>query len=204
MNFPGQGYGQPPQQGYAPQQGYGGQPGYGAPQPGYGQQPQVPQPITQSVEDFWANNSGGGGGAPSFDFTPATPMVKGTIVHMAARQRTDMATRVPKFNKDGSPQMQLEVTLQTDLRNWQAVKSIPGQTNAQTGQVIPLPPEQDDGKRRIYLWYTLRDAVSEALREAGIQAPKVGDELAAQVVGTQPNPKGKEPIKVYKAWYQAL
>lgn len=197
MNFPAQGYGQAPQQGYQPQQGYGGQPGYGqAPQ-------QAPQPITQSVEDFWANNSGGGSGAPSFDFTPATPAIKGTITHMIARQRTDMATKAPKFNKDGvTPQMQLEVTLQTDLRGWQAVKNIPGQTNPQTGQTVPLPPEHDDGKRRIYVWFTLRDAVTEALREAGVQAPTVGGQLAVQVVGTRPNDKGKEPIKVYKAWYQ--
>ena len=58
MNFPAQGYGQQPQQGYAPQPGYGQAPqqGYGAPQQ------QAPQPITQSVEDFWAANSGGGSG----------------------------------------------------------------------------------------------------------------------------------------------
>jgi hypothetical protein len=203
MNFPAQGYGQ------APQQGHGGQPGYGqqAPQQGFGgqpQQPQVPQPITQSVDDYWAQNSGGGRGAPSYFFTPEAPAVRGTIVDMQARQRTEVGTGVPKFNKDGKPQMQLEVTLQTDLRGWQGVKpdKIPSQTNPQTGQSFPLPPEHDDGKRRVYVWYTLRDALQEAMQEAGVQQPKVGDMLAVQVVGTQPNPVGGNAIKVYKAWIQ--
>lgn len=200
MNFPAPGW--QPQQGF-PQ----GQPNYGAPQQGFQQQgygqPQAPQPITQSTEDFWASNSGGGGGAPSFNFSQETPMVKGTITHMIARQKTDPKTKAPKFNKDGvTPQMQLEVTLQTDLRGWQAVKNVPGQTNPQTGQVVPLPPEQDDGKRRIFLWYTLRDAVADAMTAAGVQAPKVGDQLAVQYVGDQPNPVGGNPIKNYKAWIQ--
>lgn len=201
MNFPAQGYGQAPQQGYQPQPGYGQAPqqqGF-APQ---GQMPQQPQPATQSVDEFWAQNSGGGGGAPSYDFTPQAPRVMGTIVDMKARQRTEMGTGALKFDKNGNPQMQLEVTLQTELRGWQSVKNIPVQTDPQTGQQAPQSPEHDDGKRRIYVWYTLRDALTAAMAEAGVQQPKIGDQLAVQVVGTQPNPKGREPIKVYKAWIQ--
>jgi len=186
MSFPAPAYGQ------QPQQGFGGPP----------QQPQAPQPFTQTVDEFWQQNSGGGGGAPSYDFTPQAPMVKGTIVDMKARQRTEMGTGALKFDKNGKPQMQLEVTLDTELRGWQGVKNIPTDTNPQTGQETPRPAEADDGKRRIYVWYTLRDAVTAAMAEAGVTQPKQGDMLAVQVVGTQPNQKGGTPIKVYKAWIQ--
>src|SRR5690606_39712077 len=102
-----------------------------------------------------------------------------------------------------SSDLQLEVTLQTDLRNWQGVKPdrIPTWTNPQTGQVEQQPPQNDDGKRRIYVWFKMRDAVEEAFRSAGLQQPLVGDMLAVQLVGYEPT-QGGNPTKLYKAWYQ--
>lgn len=190
MNFPQQGWGQPQQQQYAPQQQYAAAPA------------QAPQPVTQSVEDFWAENSGTGGGAPSFNFAPDSPQVYGKIVDMVARQRTEYSKEgggAPKFYKDGRPQMQLEVTLQTDLRGWAAVKRVPTDANPTTGAPEPRSPELDDGKRRIFLWYTLRDAVAKAVTEAGKSAPAIGDMLGVRVSGTIPNPKGEKPILTYDA-----
>lgn len=193
MNFPQQGWGQ------QPQQGFGGQPNYGAPQQG-------PQPVTQSVDQFWENNSGSGGGAPSFDFSPATPRVIGTIVEMQARQQTEMSANgqgKPKFFPDGQPMMQLEVTLQTELRGWAAVKNIPQVVvDPATGATAPKPPDQDDGKRRIYVRYKLLQALNQAIQANGGNKPKIGDKLAAWVVGTEPNKNGGNPIKLYQAALQ--
>lgn len=187
MNYPPQGW-QPPQQGY-PQQ-----PAQQAPQQ---------QGVTQSADDFWATQSTGGGGAPSFNFEQLGDTVSGTIVKQEARQRTDAATRALKFNKDGSPQMQLEITLQTELRGWAKVKNVPTAPSPTPGQQgPPLPPDQDTGLRRIYVWFTMRDAVGEATAPHGGRT-EAGATLAVRWVGNRPpaNP-GMSPSKEYKAWYK--
>lgn len=189
-----------PQQGWQPQQYIAGPPGPAA----YGQQqPQVAQPLTATAEEFWSDNGGGGGGAPSYDFRQHGDTVSGTIVSQQARQRTDPKTREPKFNqKDGRPQMQLEITLQTDLRNWDKVKNVPlGPPAAPGQQGQPLPPQADTGLRRIYAWYTLRDAIAEA---TGNQSTQVGAHLAVRYVGDQPpSAPGLSAVKLYQARYQA-
>lgn len=202
----GGGYPQPypPQQapgGYAPQ-GYpqgGGYPapgGYAPPQPGYPQQPpQAPQQVAlPSADDFF---SGGGSGAPSFDFKGVNHGLIGIITHQQVRQRTKMGSNEKLWNKDGSPQVQLEVTLQTSLRNWQDVKNVPTGEDGQT----PLPPQADTGLRRIYVWYKMRDAVQQAVATAGAKHLEIGGELGVMQTGTEPNPQGGNPIRTYRAKY---
>lgn len=184
MNFPNP-YPQPSPQAY-------GQQAYGAPQ-----QPQVPQqPLaTQSVDEFFAG--GVGGGAPSAGLGEINSQVVGTIVDMKASQRTKMGTNEPLFNKDGSPQMQLIVTLQTQHRGWENVKKVPT-TTGPDGREYQKDPNEDDGKRRIFVWYTLRQAFEQALVAIGQTTPKIGDEVAVRVSQHDPNPMGGQPIKQYQ------
>ena len=70
--------------------------------------------------------------------------VSGTIVHQQVRQRTEVGTTTLRWNKDGSPQMQLEITLQTQLRGWQGVKSVPTGPPGPQGQ--PGQPQQPRGR----------------------------------------------------------
>lgn len=206
QGYPQQPYGQPQApQGY-PQQPYGQAPQpqqpYAQPQPQgpYGQAPQqqVPQGATQSVDEFFARS---GGGAPSFDFAEPGAQVVGTIVDMQVRQQTKISgpgePKVFLFFDDGTPRMQLEITLQTQLSGWQGVKNVP--THNVNGQEVPKPPQEDDGKRRIYVRYKLKDAVDKALEAAGKKAPAVGDQLAVRWSGSEQNPKGRDPIKLYEA-----
>lgn len=170
-----------------------------------GQQGMPPQPVTQSAEAWFGEQQArSGGGAPSFAFANIGDTVQGEIVHMEGRQRTRMEDGQLLFFKDGTPQMQLVVTLQTELRGWQQVVTVPTVTDPQ-GNKVPLGPEHDDGKRRIYVWYTLKEAFMNALQQAGVGSPNVGDLLAVRFSGTRPNPKVQngKPSKEYQVMYRA-
>jgi hypothetical protein len=193
----------PPQQ-YQPQPGYPqqGHPAQAPQQPtaSYGQapQPQAPaQPLaTQTVDEFFARS---GGGAPSFYFDQPGAQVVGTIADMQVRQQTQIGTNAPLFFDDGTPRMQLEVTLQTQLSGWQGVKPDKIPTHNVNGQDVPKPPSEDDGKRRIYVRYKLKDALDKALAAAGKKAPAIGDQLAVRWSASETNPMGGNPIKLYEA-----
>ena len=204
MSFPNPGFQQPQQQGYpapaaqpafqqqAPQQQY-------APQ----QQAPMPQPITQNVDDWFAQNQGGSG-APSFKFNQDGDTVQGEVVHMEARQQTDMESGKPLFfDHDGSPRMQLIVTLQTDLRGWQGVGTIPTDKDA-GGNDVPRDPSLDDGRRRIYVKSKMQYALMDALRATGSKKLNEGDRLAVRQIGTEPNPKVKngQPVRLYAVVHQ--
>lgn len=188
MNYPNQQWGQqaPGQQGWptAPQ-------GFPAGQ----QQAAAPQGATQSAEDFFASQGGGGVFGPSFFFGAPGATVQGKIVFMEGRQKTDPNGNL-RFDKNGKPLMQLVVTLETALRNWEGTNPAKPPTDKDGN---PLPPTADDGKRTIYLWYTLRDAVTEAMQKAGVTSLKEGDDLAVRVTGARPNPLGGNAIKEYAA-----
>lgn len=204
MSFPNPGFQQPQQQpAYAPppQQGYQ-QPapqGYAPPQ---GQQPPMPQPITQDV-DSWFEQNQGGAGAPSFKFNQDGDQIVGEVADMQARQQTDMESGRPLFFDDGSPRMQLVVTLQTDLRGWQGVGTVPTDKDAM-GHDVPRDPSRDDGKRRIYVKSKMQNALMEALRATGSKKLTAGDKLAVRQIGTEPNPKVKNglPTRLYAVQHQ--
>lgn len=189
----------PPQQQQYPPQPYGAPPAqYAPPQQQYAPPQQAPQQqgATQSAEDFFARRAGG---APSFPFGGVGSMVVGTIVEQEGRQRTEIGENGKLlFFPDGSPQMQLVVTLQTDLRNWEGLAADKIPTVEVNGQKVPKPPQEDDGKRRIYVWFKLRDAFGKALSAVNQTSTQIGDQVAVRVSALLPNPKGKEPIKDYE------
>jgi hypothetical protein len=187
-------WGPPPQQPQQPQWGpppqqYPPQPQQWGPPPQQPQQQSAPMP---TVEGFFA----GGQSHPAPRFKEVNDAVYGTILSMDPRQRRNTKGEL-LFNKDGSPQVQLVVTLQTDLRGWQGVNKIPTDPAGQ-----PLPPDQDDGRRNVYVWFKSRDAVSEAVARAGKQFPEVGGKLGLKVTALLPNSQGGDPIKDYVALYE--
>lgn len=97
------------------------------------------------------------------------------------RQQTDYVEKgKPLFWPDGSPKMQVVVTVDTDYRD--------------------STKPNDDGKRRWYLrWHSL-DAVRAAIRESGADGLHAGGKLTLTFSGTEPSNKG-EPAKLYTAVY---
>ena len=76
-----------------------------------------------------------GGGSPSFKFAAIGDTVKGKVIGGEKRQDTDLQG-TPKTWDDGSPMLQLVVTLQTDERSNEI--------------------EDDDGRRRIYIKFNMK------------------------------------------------
>lgn len=174
-----------------------------------GQQPQT-APAQQAApfgaDEFFSKAGGGGGSsAPSFDFEGVGSGLAGTIISREVVAKTNPGVNpTQKLDKNGQPMWQLRVILGTNLRNWVGVKKLP--TDGQQGQGPegrgnPLPPEHDTGERAIYLWYTLRDAVQEAVARAGQRELVDGAVLGVKVTGTKPNPMGGNAIKEYGAVY---
>jgi hypothetical protein len=143
---------------------------------------------------------GGGGGAPGFKFDRHGDVVRGTVTDIFKTKVTVMnsPTNEPKKDKNGNEIPQLNVTLQTDLRNWAGVIKIP--ENPETH--VPLDPSEDDGKRRVFLKYDASRAVGKAIAESGAANDdfKVGAELALKYIDDQPMPVGK--MKLFEARFK--
>lgn len=152
----------------------------------------------QDFADFFAPR---GGGAPSFDFEKKIGNgVIGTIVKMEKVQQTKQGEPDVKlwFDKEETrPRMQLNVTLQTDLRNWASVTNIPKGDDGND-----KPGSEDDGTRRIYLKFKSQDAVGEALRKAGVKGPQIGGRMGLKLISIDPNPNGPGKIHDYAAVYE--
>lgn len=138
-------------------------------------------------------------GAPSFKFNGVGTGVKGTVVDQYSTFVTEPGSREPKTYPDGNPIPQLNVTIQTELRDWKGVapKSIPKDDNGN-----PKPPSEDDGTRRIYVKYQMRNAVGKALKDVNVRALEKGGVLAVKQVGEQDQGKAN-PLPIYEARYTA-
>lgn len=141
--------------------------------------------MSNEIDDFF---SSGTGGAPSFKFAGIGDGVRGTVTDMLLTQQTaygDPDTKL--FFKDGSPRMQLNVTLQTKFRNWDKVAKVP---TGEDGK--EKPGSEDDGTRRIYVKADMLRAVKEALKEHSLTSPAKGDDLAVKLAGTKDVGKGND------------
>lgn len=131
-----------------------------------------------SADDFLM-----GGGIPSAKFPAVGTTVTGRITEKpTVQQQKDYTTEQPKFWDDGTPMMQLVVTVATNERD----------------------PEitDDDGVRRIYVKGNLKTAVASAVRAAGARGLEVGGILAVTYTGDgeKKNPKFNAP-KLFSAVY---
>lgn len=147
---------------------------------------------------FEENQVNTGAGAPSFKFQGVSSGVLGTIVDQFKTVVTDPKTGGAKLDKNGNEQAQLNVTLQTELRNWD--KTTKPSVDKETGQ--PKPASEDDGKRRIYVKHRMIQAVAEALQKAGKPDLENGGTLGVKLIDHQDIGK-MNPLPVYEAMYTA-
>jgi hypothetical protein len=125
----------------------------------------------------------GGGGAATAKFpTPGTTIGGRITEPPQLEQQRDIKSGEKKFWKDGDPMMQLVVTVQTDQRD----PAIEG----------------DDGKRRIFVKGQMKNAVADAVREAGARGLEVGGTLWVRFTHELPaSGPGMSPPKQYDAKY---
>lgn len=134
---------------------------------------------------------GGGGKAAKFENIGDT--VEGTITDCQVSQQTDMETNQPLTWPDGSPRMQLVVTLQTNERI----------------------DDNDDGIRRVYAkggkyevasgtGTSLKDAIADAVRKSGARSLDEGGTLKVGYSGNgKRTNRGFSAPKLYRATYSA-
>jgi len=135
-----------------------------------------------------------GGGAPSFKFEGPETGVKGKIVDQYLTVVTDTSGNKKTYS-DGREIPQLNVTLQTELRNWDKVKKIPEVDGK------PKPASEDDGLRRIYIKYDMRRAVGVALQNAKEKDLKTDGILAVKQTGWKPTNQPND-LPLYAALYE--
>ena len=144
----------------------------------------------------------GGNYAPSFKFGDIGANVAGTILSLEQQDQTDYKDRDKKlYDKKGNVKQQLQIILETPLRNWQGVARIPADPDTQQ----PLPPSKDDGRRAIYVKGWMIGAVGEAVEKATGRrgAPQVGGKLAVRFAKTRPSRDPQDnDIKLYEARYE--
>lgn len=142
-----------------------------------------------SYEDDVDDFLNAGASVPSASFLTKGTKHAGVICERpTVRQQTDLDTGEPKFWKNGDKMMMAVVTIQTDERDPEI--------------------EDDDGRRRFYISFKMREAVAEALKEA---SEKAGEKLKLEEGGwleieftsqEKPKRKGHSGIKHYEAYYE--
>jgi hypothetical protein len=132
---------------------------------------------------------GGGGKAAKFEAVGDT--VEGVITDAQVSQQTDMETNQPLTWPDGSPRMQLVITLQTTERI----------------------DDNDDGLRRVYAkggryevasgaGTSMKDAIADAVRKSGTQSLVEGGTLKVGYSGEgKKTNRGFSAPKLFRAQY---
>jgi hypothetical protein len=149
-------------------------------------------------DDFF---EGSAPGSPSFKFNGEVgDVVSGEILDQYKTQQTEYKKPdVKLFFDDGKPRMQLNVTLQTSLRNWDRVTKIPTDDDGNE-----KPASDDDGKRRVYIKSDMQRAVGKAIFDATGEKGGLrnGGKLAVKLTGFKDTGKGN-PLPLYEARYSA-
>jgi hypothetical protein len=142
------------------------------------------------MEDTNSFLFGGGGKAAKFEEVGDT--VEGVITDAVISQQTDMESNQPLTWPDGSPRMQLVITLQTDEKS-----------------------DEDDGIRRIFAkggkyevatgnGTSLKDAIADAVKKAGATSLDEGGKLKVGFTGEgKKTNRGFSSPKLYRATYTA-
>lgn len=122
-----------------------------------------------------------GSGARSAEFKQHDDRVWGTVMSFVTRQQTDFQSGKLKFFDDGSPMLQVVITVLTDLHD----------------------DEDDDGLRAIYAKGQMLKAIGNACRKAGAKGIAEGGRLIVQYTGdAEPKGKGMSGAKQYFAKYE--
>jgi hypothetical protein len=118
-----------------------------------------------------------GGGVAAAKFESHGDKVIGKVTEKELRQQTDFDTGKPLTWNDGSPRMQLVVTLQ-----------------------IAEPTEEDEGLRNLYVRGQMTRAIRDALKDAKVKDLSTGHTVTVEYIGDdKPARKGVSGAKQYKA-----
>lgn len=143
--------------------------------------------MSNDINDFLF---GGGGRAAKFE--AIGDMVTGPITDVKLTQQTAMETNEPLTWPDGSPRMQLVVSMQTDTKL----------------------DDNDDGIRTVYAkggkyevasgsGTSMKDAIGDALKRAGAKTIEVGGQLTVAYTGEgKKTNRGFTAPKLWKAKYE--
>lgn len=158
-------------------------------------------PITTADEFFDAYSGSGGGGGPAFKFDAIGDVVKGEIISTRVLDQRDYRTNnlIPDPKRPGQMKKQLQVVLQTTLRNWAGCK----QGKDAEGKL--LPPEADTGARAVYVKGWMTGAVGDAVHKAtgGASRTPVPKGILAVMFSTEEDTGRGRPLKKYEANYKA-
>lgn len=125
-----------------------------------------------------------GSGVPSCSFPVLNTKHEGHILAIEMGQQRDPQNNKPKVWDDGSPMMQMIITLRTDERDAEV--------------------ENDDGTRKLYVASKgMREALAAAVKLTGASGIAVGGRLGMKFVaeGERTN-RAFNPPKEYKARYE--
>ena len=118
-----------------------------------------------------------GGGIPAVKFEKHGDKVSGQVIEKELRQQTDFDTGKALYWTDGSPRMQVVVTLQ-----------------------VAEATDEDEGLRNLYVRGLMTNAVRDALRTAKQRDLNIGHFLTVEYTGDgKPARKGVSGAKQYKA-----
>jgi hypothetical protein len=132
-----------------------------------------------------------GGGGKSFKFETIGDTVEGTITDVAVSQQTSLEDNTPLTWADGSPRMQLVITLQTEARD----------------------DDEDDGVRKVYAkggkyevasgtGSSMKEAIAEAVKKAGAKSIDEGATLKVGYSGEgKKTNRGFSAPKLFRATY---
>lgn len=145
-------------------------------------------------------------GAPSFSWGDAEigAVVQGEILATKQQDQTVIGTNPPEpiiDPKTGKPKQQLQVILQTELRNFDGCSKQRPPSDPQGNR---LDPATDDGKRAIYVKGWMVGAVGDAVKATTgkVGPPVTAGHLAVRLTERVPTQKG-HPYNKYAARYQA-
>lgn len=121
------------------------------------------------IDDLFASS-----GAPTLKFPTIGTTHIGTITHLEARQQRDFDKNEPLTWDDGSPRMELVITIDTV-----------------------------DGEGRVFVKGSMLSALRDEVRRVGVKKPEVGGKLAIKYShdGENKNPK-LNPPKMYQVAYE--
>jgi hypothetical protein len=146
--------------------------------------------IDKQANDFLMQTGG-----KSFPFEKLSDVVIGEVISAQVAQQTDLDTQEKLSWPDGSPRMQLVITLQTSLKS----------------------SDDDDGVRTIYAkggkydvaegsGLSMKEAIAKAVRDGGGTGLNPGDQLAVAFTGqgVKKN-RGFNAPKLYEAsWKRSV
>lgn len=114
-----------------------------------------------------------GGKPDAVKFTDPGDGVTGIIVEVWLQQATEYGTDTPKIDRQGQPVLDPVIVLSTG-----------------------------DGMRCLYVAsWRMKQAIADAVKEAGAPGPRPGGQLMVRFTGTEKGKGGSQPAKNYEAAY---